>query len=132
VTRERAPSDWIGSLELTAHERDVVLAARRAPEIAAAVEAAESASALREQLRGVPLEVIAIAGALGPSAAAARWLEQLRYVTLEIDGHDLIEAGIDAGPELGARLERTLALKLDGQLAAGREAELASALGDSG
>jgi tRNA nucleotidyltransferase (CCA-adding enzyme) len=132
VTRERAPNEWIGSLELTAHERDVVLGARRAPEIAAAIAAAGSASALRERLRGVPVEVIAIAGALGPSAAAARWLEQLRYVTLEIDGHDLIAAGIDAGPELGERLERTLARKLDGQLAPGREAELASALGDSG
>jgi tRNA nucleotidyltransferase (CCA-adding enzyme) len=105
VIREHAPSEWIGALELTAHERDIVLGARHAPEIATAIEAAESPSALRERLR---------------------------HVTLEIDGHDLIAAGIAAGPELGARLERTLARKLDGQLAEGREAELASALGDSG
>jgi tRNA nucleotidyltransferase (CCA-adding enzyme) len=61
-------------------------------------------------------------------AGARRWLEELRGVELEIGGDDLLAAGVPAGPELGARLERTLRRKLDGQLTAGRAAELASAL----
>ncbi len=47
---------------------------------------------------------------------------------LEIDGHDLIAAGIPEGPELGARLASVLARRLDGELAPGRDAELAAAL----
>jgi tRNA nucleotidyltransferase (CCA-adding enzyme) len=130
VTRERAPATWIESLELLARERDVVLQAKRAPELAAAIEAAKSPSELGAILRGVPVEVIAIAGALGSAAATRRWLTELRHIALEIDGDDLLAAGIVAGPELGARLERTLARKLDGQIDDGRQAELESALGE--
>ena len=46
---------------------------------------------------------------------------------LEIDGRDLLAAGIPRGPELGARLQRALDRKLDGE-ADGREQELAAAL----
>jgi tRNA nucleotidyltransferase (CCA-adding enzyme) len=130
VTRERAPATWIESLELLARERDVILQAKRAPELAAVIEAATSPSELAAILRGVPVEVIAIAGALGPAAATRRWLTELRHIALEIDGDDLLAAGIVAGPELGARLERTLARKLDGQIDDGRQAELESALGE--
>jgi tRNA nucleotidyltransferase (CCA-adding enzyme) len=131
ITREIAPPDWIAELELTAHERDVVLAAANAAQIADAIEQAVSASSLHDALKDVPPEVVAIAGGLGPTAAARRWLEELRHVRLEIGGDDLIAAGIPSGPELGARLERTLRRKLDGQLAGGRRAELVSALGDA-
>jgi tRNA nucleotidyltransferase (CCA-adding enzyme) len=130
VTRERAPANWIESLELLARERDIVLAAKRAPELALAIQATASPSALAAVLRGAPAEVVAIAGALGPDAAARRWLSDLRHIRLEIDGDDLLAAGIVAGPELGARLERTLARKLDGQIDDGRQAELESALGE--
>ena len=71
---------------------------------------------------------MALAGALGPAAAAGQWLGDLRHVSLEIDGDDLIAAGIAPGPELGERLERTLARKLDGEVVGGRQAELISAL----
>ncbi|HEX2703728.1 MAG TPA: hypothetical protein VHM72_09885 [Solirubrobacteraceae bacterium] len=125
-----AATAWIASLDLTAHERDVLQLAAGAERLAAEIGAAGSASALRDVLRGIPVEVVAIAGALGPAAPARRWLDQLRGVTLEIGGDDLLAAGVPAGPGLGARLERTLARKLDGQLAPGRAAELASALED--
>jgi len=49
---------------------------------------------------------------------------------LEIDGGDLLAAGIVAGPELGRRLRRTLMHKLDGE-PSGRDAELRTALEDA-
>jgi tRNA nucleotidyltransferase (CCA-adding enzyme) len=79
-------------------------------------------------LRGEPVEAVAVAGARGDAETAARFLTQWRHVALEIDGHDLIAAGIPEGPELGARLASVLVRRLDGDLAPGRDAELAAAL----
>jgi tRNA nucleotidyltransferase (CCA-adding enzyme) len=79
-------------------------------------------------LRGEPVEAVAVAGARGDAETAQRFLTQWRHVALEIDGHDLIAAGIPEGPELGARLAAVLARRLDGELAPGRDAELAAAL----
>jgi tRNA nucleotidyltransferase (CCA-adding enzyme) len=59
---------------------------------------------------------------------ARRWLDDLRHVALAIGGDDLLAAGIPAGPSIGARLAAALDRRLDGELAAGRDAELAAAL----
>jgi tRNA nucleotidyltransferase (CCA-adding enzyme) len=80
-----------------------------------------------------PLELL-MARALG-----AEWLDsylrEWRDVALEIDGADLIEAGVPEGPAVGRGLQEALRLKLDSELA-GREEELAVALaaarGDDG
>jgi tRNA nucleotidyltransferase (CCA-adding enzyme) len=56
-----------------------------------------------------------------------RYVEEWRDVTLEIDGSDLLEAGLDQGPALGRGLEEALRRKLDGEVS-GREQELAVAL----
>jgi hypothetical protein len=48
-------------------------------------------------------------------------------VGLEIDGSDLLAAGLEQGPAVGAGLAAARAAKLDGR-ATGREAELAEAL----
>jgi tRNA nucleotidyltransferase (CCA-adding enzyme) len=72
-----------------------------------------------------PVELV-LARALG-----AEWLdeylEKWSSVTLEIDGADLIAAGIPQGPALGRGLAAALRAKLDGELD-GREQELAVAL----
>jgi tRNA nucleotidyltransferase (CCA-adding enzyme) len=52
-------------------------------------------------------------------------------VRLEIGGDDLIAAGLSEGEEIGRRLARTLAAKLDGEIPSGRDAELRYALGES-
>jgi tRNA nucleotidyltransferase (CCA-adding enzyme) len=133
ATWRRADPAWVAGLELTAAERDVLLAALEADRLAEAIGGARSAWELRVAASGQPPEAIALAGALGPAAAAeaaGRWLGELRHVRLEIDGGDLIAAGITPGPELGRRLERALAGKLDGRVVGGREAELAYALND--
>ncbi|MCW2990707.1 MAG: tRNA nucleotidyltransferase, partial [Solirubrobacterales bacterium] len=84
-------------------------------------------SEIHAAARGKQPEHVALAGALGPEAAARDWLERLRDVHLEISGDDLLAEGIPAGPEMGRRLDRALAAKLDGE-APDRDAELAVAL----
>lgn len=96
--------------------------------LAAQLERATRPSEIAAAARGWPPEAVALAGALGPVAAARAWLEDLRGVRLEITGHDLLEAGVPEGPEVGRRLAATLERRLDGELEPGREAELAAAL----
>jgi tRNA nucleotidyltransferase (CCA-adding enzyme) len=102
--------------------------------VASLLQAGMKPSELRALLAGRPPEGLAIIGALAarrsPDAgrAVGRWLSELRHVTLEIDGGDLLAAGIPEGPEIGLRLERTLVMRLDGLLKQGREAELRAAL----
>jgi tRNA nucleotidyltransferase (CCA-adding enzyme) len=114
---------WLATLELSAREREVALACRHA-----AVPADTRASALWRAWHRLPVEAVAVAGARGDARPARAWIETLRHVRLEIGGDDLIAAGLEEGEEIGRRLERTLAAKLDGELTGGREAELAFAL----
>jgi tRNA nucleotidyltransferase (CCA-adding enzyme) len=128
----------LDSLEFTAAERDgAVRAALEAPRLRAAIQRAEQPSELHRALAREAPEAIALAGALdargdaGPTRArAAEWLSRLRHVRLGIGGDDLLAAGVPAGPQIGQRLAAALALRLDGELAEGREAELRAALGD--
>ena len=98
-------------------------AARLAHQLTAAVEPSQIAAAVGT---GSP-ELVALAGALGAEAPARLWLDDLRHVRLEIDGDDLLAAGVAPGPAVGVALAAARAAKLDGR-AAGREAELAAAL----
>jgi tRNA nucleotidyltransferase (CCA-adding enzyme) len=64
-------------------------------------------------------------------AAGAEWLdeylEKWSEVGLEIDGSDLIAAGVTEGPAVGRGLAEAKRRKLDGEIS-GREQELAAAL----
>jgi len=112
-----------------AGDRDRVAAATVAvPRLIEEMPAAERPSLLRTVAAGVPLEGVALAGALGCKEPARRWLEQTRHVHLQITGEDLLAAGIPEGPEIGRRLEAALKLRLDGELADGRDAELTASL----
>jgi tRNA nucleotidyltransferase (CCA-adding enzyme) len=95
--------------------------------LAAAMRDAPKPSALERLLRGRAVEAVVLAGACGAPAQARRYLTELRAVRLEITGADLLAAGVPQGPEIGRRLDRALARKLDDGLA-GRDAELAAAL----
>jgi hypothetical protein len=79
-----------------------------------------------ELARGRDPVELALARALG-----AEWLDDYmtrwRHVALEIDGSDLLAAGVPQGPALGRALAAALRAKLDGEVA-GRDAELALAL----
>jgi tRNA nucleotidyltransferase (CCA-adding enzyme) len=120
--------ELLESLAFEAGERDtIVVAATRAPELAEALHRATRPSEIAAAVAAAPLEAVALAGALGPSDPARDWLERLRHVRLEIDGRDLLAAGVPEGPAIGAGLRKALAAKLDGR-AADREQELTVAL----
>jgi tRNA nucleotidyltransferase (CCA-adding enzyme) len=118
-------SPWQGLVP----RRYPVLAAARGPagreeELAAARP--ERPSQAVELARGRdPVELV-LARVLG-----AEWLDDYlgawRSVRLEIDGEDLIAAGVPQGPALGRGLAEALRRKLDGELS-GRDEELAVAL----
>lgn len=105
----------------------------RSPALARALRSARRPSQIAAAAGGERPETVALAGASDPAAgdAARRWLTTLRTVRLEIDGRDLIAAGVPDGPAVGAGLAGALAAKLDGE-AFGREAELAAALRAAG
>jgi tRNA nucleotidyltransferase (CCA-adding enzyme) len=132
-TRLRALLD---GFELPAAERErTVHSALLAPRIVERLKHAQTPSEIYDVAHGAPLEAVALAAALaderGDEAAAdaaRRWLGELRHVRLRITGDDLLAAGVGAGPEVGRRLRQALARKLDGELASGREAEIAAAL----
>jgi tRNA nucleotidyltransferase (CCA-adding enzyme) len=127
VPPERLPV-LLESLAFEASERDtIVAAATRGEQLANALERAARPSELAAASLGAPVELVALAGALGPSQQALDWLERLRHVALEIDGRDLLAAGVAEGPKIGAALRAALAAKLDGR-AASREDELAEAM----
>jgi tRNA nucleotidyltransferase (CCA-adding enzyme) len=120
--------ELLDRLAFEAEDREAITAtASRADRLARSLEAARRPSEVAEAARGEPLELVALAGALGPESAARCWLEQLRHVRLDIGGSDLLEAGVEQGPAIGRGLEAALAAKLDGR-AQDREAELAVAL----
>jgi tRNA nucleotidyltransferase (CCA-adding enzyme) len=79
------------------------------------------------QLAGVasPLELI-LARALG-AEWLDRYLGEWRAVALEIDGEDLIAAGVPQGPRIGQGLGEALRRKLDGEISS-RAEELDAAL----
>ena len=132
--RQRAAA-LLDRLEHPAAGREQILASGfGVAEIAAQLRADAAPSRLRELLAHLRPDGVAVVGALaeratpGASAAAVRWLEELRNVRLQITGDDLIGAGIPAGPDIGRRLDAALRKRLDGEITNGRDAELQAAL----
>jgi tRNA nucleotidyltransferase (CCA-adding enzyme) len=118
----------LDELAFPAGDRDAVLAAVSGAEpVAEALAGARRPSQLAAAVGRGSVELVALAGALGPEEPAREWLERLRLVRLEIDGDDLIAAGVPEGPGVGQGLRAALAAKLDGRIA-GRESELGEAL----
>jgi tRNA nucleotidyltransferase (CCA-adding enzyme) len=115
--------------DFSAGDRDrVALAAGAVPRLIEELSTAERPSTIRAAALGVPLEGVALAGALGCEEPARSWLEDKRHVHLQITGDDLVAAGVPEGPGIGRRLEAVLRLRLDGELPNGRETELRMSL----
>jgi tRNA nucleotidyltransferase (CCA-adding enzyme) len=131
ASRRVAPAELAALLDrmsFTAPDREAILAAAAAAEpLARALTEASGPAGIAAAVGALPLEAVALAGALGPADPARGWLARLRHVRLEIGGEDLLAAGVPAGPEIGRGLRAALSAKLDGR-ANGREAELAVAL----
>jgi tRNA nucleotidyltransferase (CCA-adding enzyme) len=134
---ESAADALLDALEFPASDRDTVLmAAICADAVADELARAEEPSEVYEAASHVSLEGVALAGAWAEQEwswsdapiAAQMWLQELRHVRLLITGDDLIAAGIPEGPEIGRRLDAVLDMRLDSELADGRDAELRAAL----
>jgi tRNA nucleotidyltransferase (CCA-adding enzyme) len=118
--------------DLASHEK-TVLAAAIGPiggeeDLAASNPAKPSEAVDLAQSRD-PVE-LALARALG-AGWLDRYLLEWRQVALEIDGADLLAAGIPQGPAIGLGLEAALRRKLDGEVS-GREEELRIAVDVAG
>lgn len=118
---------WLDGLGFCARDRDVVVGVAQADGIEGRLSAASRPSEIAAVARGVPVEAVALAGALGAEPAARAWIEDLRHVRLAIDGADLLAAGIPQGEAVGRALATALNARLDGA-APDRDAQLAVAL----
>jgi tRNA nucleotidyltransferase (CCA-adding enzyme) len=123
----------LDALGWPAAERDLVattVSSARPLAAALAEPGRDAPSAVWALLRRVPPEAVALAAAVAGDGVAAgraeRWLAELRHLRLEIDGDDLVAAGV-RGPPVGAALDAALAAALDGR-APDRDAQLAAAL----
>jgi tRNA nucleotidyltransferase (CCA-adding enzyme) len=105
----------------------IATAASGAKRLSQALEGARTFAQIAAAVTDASPELVALAGAHGAADRAAAWLEKLRHVRLEIDGGDLLAAGVPKGPLIGRALAAALEAKLDGR-ASGRSAELAAAL----
>jgi tRNA nucleotidyltransferase (CCA-adding enzyme) len=120
---------WLADLHLRAEERDAVArAARAAPRLAAELRRELRPSELHELLVAEPPEALALALAMrAPAEPILRFMTDLRPVSLEISGDDLVAAGVPESPAVGEALRAVLRRKLDGELS-GRDQELSAAL----
>ena len=113
---------WLDYLGFTATERDLVAISSRWV-TAAPLRNAQTPAQVAAAARGAPIEAVALCG----GDNARRWIDELRYVALEISGDELLAAGATPGPAIGAGLQYALELTLDGEIA-GAEQQLEAAL----
>lgn len=115
-------------LAFAASDRDrIVEIVEQGPALAQRLAAAARPSEIADAVGSGGPELVALAGALGTAAPARRWLEDLRHLVLEISGDDLIAAGVEPGPPVGAGLRAARSAALDGR-ANTREEQLGEAL----
>jgi tRNA nucleotidyltransferase (CCA-adding enzyme) len=117
----------LNRLAFSARDRDRILDAAAAPELARRLGRSQAPSEIAATVGSAGPEAVALAGASGAREPAQRWLDGLRHVGLEISGSDLISAGIAPGPAIGRGLAAALGARLDDQ-APDRETQLAVAL----
>jgi tRNA nucleotidyltransferase (CCA-adding enzyme) len=117
----------LDELAFVAEDRDPIVQAAGASALSAAMDAATRPSELAAVVGRAGPEAVALAGALGPAHAAQLWLSELRFVGIAVDGHDLLAAGVPAGPAIGLGLAAALDAARDGD-APDRETQLEVAL----
>jgi tRNA nucleotidyltransferase (CCA-adding enzyme) len=128
------PAELITGLELPGELAARVLAAADgASGLAEDLERGDGSAATFASLDRRSLETVVLAAALvarrdETAASVIRdWIDTARHVRLQIDGNDLLQAGIPKGPDIGRRLDTALRRKREG-LAPDRDSELRAAL----
>jgi tRNA nucleotidyltransferase (CCA-adding enzyme) len=128
VRATRGPAELLDRLGFEARDREVIVASALGAEaLAQALGQAQRPSEIAAAAARAAPEEVALAAAHGAHVPARAWLERLRHVRLEIDGSDLLEAGVPEGPAVGRGLEAALRAKLDGRVS-DHEGELQTAL----
>jgi tRNA nucleotidyltransferase (CCA-adding enzyme) len=117
----------LDALGFVARDRDIVVACAQADGVEGRLTGVSRPSEIAAVARDVPVEAVALAGALGAEDQARAWIEDLRGVRLAIDGADLLAAGIPQGEAVGRALAAALSARLDGA-APDRDAQLTVAL----
>ena len=127
-----------GVADLLSTEPWTGFAPREPTVLRAAAGPAGDEQAIAETEPASPSQAVELAGGREPielviaRALGAEWLDRYvsewRQVALDIDGEDLIAAGVPEGPRVGRGLDAALRAKLDGELDGGRDAELEAAL----
>lgn len=131
AVEQAALGAWLDGLGVPARERDTVVAAAQADGIEGRLTGVSRPSEIAAAVRGAPVEAVVLAGALGAPEAARAWIDEVRHISLDIDGDDLIAAGVPQGEALGHGLAAALCARLDGK-APDRDAQLAVALAAAG
>jgi tRNA nucleotidyltransferase (CCA-adding enzyme) len=115
-------------LGFTATDRDAIAeAATRAPELAKRLAQSNSNSEIARSVGAFGIETVVLAACQGSPSQSQTWLQNLRHLTLDINGQDLIDNGLPEGPAVGAALARARDALLDG-LAPDRDSQLQVAL----
>jgi tRNA nucleotidyltransferase (CCA-adding enzyme) len=121
-----ATATWSG----VADRDEAVLAAARGRGVPGARELADAEVTLPSEGVELARRYDGVTLALGRALGAAwldRYLEEWREVRLDIDGGDLMDAGIPEGPAIGRGLAAAMRAKLDGEVS-GADEELRVAL----
>ena len=134
-TPAAGPRELMAALEFSGEQVQAVgQVAEGADALAEALLTATRPAEAFAALEPATPETVALAGAIAARRGSERgadiareWLRTLRHVRLEINGSDLLAAGVPQGPEIGARLDLVLARKRQGEID-GREQELKAAL----
>lgn len=120
-----AESPWAGEVDAAEAWLAAALGPHEDAEELARAHPTQPSQAVSRARGYSPTELV-LARALG-----AEWLDDYvsiwRGVALEIDGDDLIAAGVPAGPAVGRGLKAALYAKLDGEISS-RDEELSAAL----
>lgn len=113
---------WLDYLQFSSSERDVVSLSSRYV-TGSPLRSAQSRAEVAAAARSAPLEAVALAGGVN----AALWINELRFISLDISGDDMLAAGAQPGQALGAGLQHALNLTLNGEIS-GRDQQLAAAI----
>jgi tRNA nucleotidyltransferase (CCA-adding enzyme) len=120
--------DQLNDLGFSAADRDVIAeAATRSHELAERLSKATSRSDIALTVGSFGIETVALASSQGAPSQSQAWLQDLRHLTLDITGEDLIQQGIPEGPAVGRALATARAALMDDE-ATDRESQLRVAL----
>jgi tRNA nucleotidyltransferase (CCA-adding enzyme) len=118
---ETVQVEILSRLKVRKTTRDDVLVVKDLMSALAQVPLEAKPSQVVQVLRAYPPRVLLTAvAAVGPNSPKGKLIDQYqrewRDVRPELNGNDLLEMGLEAGPQIGRLLDRVLATRLDGEV----------------